>query len=304
MKSATERMREFVKYHITGDGECNNVVLRGYADKHGLDLQHRYELAFFFSITYSVVSASVLFENQRDVFRDINSWVERNKPLLVFQSDRKYVKMRDSFNKLLEFFENRAKSVEWFLEKTSRNGKIILSKAIPEIEGWAMFGRFSAFLLLETFVNLTDFPIENTTIEWKRGNTATSGLLNLFCMDDAANLFDKRGMLRVPDETMDKMLRQTMKAIGEAGGSTNVTEIETSLCAYRKFYKASRYNGYYLDRMLEEIVKMRTDFPEITKEYLEIRAEKFPHKYLGECGGWHGVRPMMKKVYITTGAVT
>lgn len=47
MKSAESRMTEFVKYHIEGDGECNNVVLKAYADKHGLDTQQRFDLAYF-----------------------------------------------------------------------------------------------------------------------------------------------------------------------------------------------------------------------------------------------------------------
>ena len=82
-----------------------------------------------------------------------------------------------------------------------------------------------------------------------------------------------------------------------------MTEVETSLCAYRKFYKATRYNGYYLDRMLEEINVMRGDYPEIISEVLDIRKHKFSPKYLGELGGWNGVRPELKKLYRETGII-
>ena len=303
MKSLEERMREFAEYHKNGDGECNNVVLKAWAAKHRLSLQERYELAYYFAITYCVESAIVLFREQADIFPDIKLWVERKKDSIVFQSDRKYVRMRDSFEKCLEQFKS-IRSVEGFLGRVSDGTTIILAKAIPYVENWVMFGRFSAFLFLETFVNLTGIPIENTTISWKQGNTATSGLLNLYGLDDAANEFDKHKRLRVSTKLMDDMLRRTLVYIGKTGGSTNVTEVETSLCAYRKFYKGSRYNGFYLDRMLEEINKMSRQYPEISKELIEIRKAHFDEKYLGEIGGWAHVRGWLKKVYRETGLVT
>lgn len=303
MKSVGKRVDEFVQYHINGDGECNTVVLVEWANKHNLNLQERFELAYFFSITYAVESAIILFESREKVLGDINTWVRENKRKIVFQSDRKYMRMKDSFEQCLLWFK-RNRSVEAFLSKVQRDGVIDLETAINFIEGWTMFGRFSAFLFLEMFVNLIGAKIENTTIDWKHGNTATSGLLNLFGYDKAADAFDKTGRLAVPAEKMDEYLETLICMIEKAGGSTNVTEIETSLCAYRKFYKGSRYNGYYLDRMLEEINAMKNDYPSVIKEVLDIRRQKFDTKYLGEMGGWCGIRPNMKKVYRETGLIT
>ena len=211
--------------------------------------------------------------------------------------------MKDSFEKCLEWFRNH-RSAGAFLNIVQKDGVIDLDTAIKHIEGWTMFGRFSAFLFLEMFVNLVGAKIENTTIDWKNGNTATSGLLNLFGYDEAAKLFDKSGKLLLSSEKMDEYLGLVMRKIEEAGGSANVTEIETSLCAYRKFYKGSRYNGYYLDRMLEEINSMQADFPDVIGEVLDIRKEKFDHRYLGEIGGWNGIRPRLKKAYKEAGIIT
>ena len=303
MKSVGKRMDEFVRYHINGDGECNTVVLAEWANRHSLDLQERFELAYFFSITYAVESAIILFENREKVLGNINAWVHENKRKIVFQSDRKYMRMKDSFEKCLEWFKGH-RNVDDFLNRV-RSGQVIdLEIAINFIEGWTMFGRFSAFLFLEMFVNLIGAKIENTTIDWKHGNTATSGLLNLFGYDKAADAFDKTGQLAVPAKKMDEYLKKLIRMIEKAGGSANVTEIETSLCAYRKFYKGSRYNGYYLDRMLEEVNAMKNEYPSIIKEVLDIRRKKFDAKYLGEIGGWSGIRPSMKKVYRETGLIT
>lgn len=304
MKDLSARIQEFCKYHREGDGECNTVVLCRWADVHGLSFQQRYELAFYFSITYSVISAIAVYQDQRRMLKDIDTWVQKYKPLLIFQSDRKYMKMKDSFNRTLKYWKAHLTDGKAFVESVSKNGRISLEKAIQKIQGWEMFGRFSAFLFLEMFVNLTKAPIENTTIVWKDGNTATSGLLNLFTYDNAANEFDRTGRLLIPAEKMDKMLLYLIEQIGRSGGSTNVTEIETSLCAYRKFYKGSRYNGYYLDRMLEEVNQMKGNFPEICKEILEIRQEAFDRKYLGEFHGWKKIRPDMKKLYKRTGIIS
>lgn len=303
MKSVGKRMDEFVQYHMNGDGECNTVVLVEWANKHSLDFQERFELAYFFSITYAVESAIILFEERENALKHIKTWSQENKRKIVFQSDRKYMRMKDSFEKCLEWFKKH-RNVENFLNMVQVGEVINLETAINFIEGWTMFGRFSAFLFLEMFVNLIGAEIENTTIDWKHGNTATSGLLNIFGYDKAANAFDKTGQLAIPAEKMDEYLETLIHMIEKAGGSKNVTEIETSLCAYRKFYKGSRYNGYYLDRMLEEINTMKNDYPFIIKEVLDIRRKKFDTKYLGEIGGWSGIRPSMKKLYKETGVIT
>lgn len=304
MKSISERMNEFVQYHINGDGECNTVVLCRWADNHKLSTQDKYELAFFFSATYSVLSAIAIYGEKEKLFRSPQKWIEKNKITIVFQSDRKYMRMKDNFLKSVEYWIKNQKDAATFLKSVTEQGRIRLQKAVKEVERWEMYGRFSAFLFLEMFANLIKAPVENTTIDWKHGNTATSGLLNLFARDRDANDFDKTGKLRIPEEMMDKMLCQTLKRIRENGGSDNVTEVETSLCAYRKLYKGSRYNGYYLDRMLEEIQIMKPNYPEISKEVLDIRAELFKDKYLGEKSGWNGIRPKMKKVYLMTGLIT
>ena len=91
-----------------------------------------------------------------------------------------------------------------------------------------------------------------------------------------------------------------------SGLDANPTKLETSLCAYRKFYKGTRYNGYYLDRMLEELVYFKRNYPEydkITDELYDIRSKCFQHDYLGEYHGWFGVRKELKKLYKEYGAI-
>ena len=77
------------------------------------------------------------------------------------------------------------------------------------------------------------------------------------------------------------------------------------MCAYRKFYKGTRYNGFYLDRQLEEIYhfKKQPVAADIVKDLIILRRKLFDDKYLGEVGGWKGVRKECKTLYQRTGKI-
>lgn len=296
------RIDEFVKYHINGDGECNNVVLKAWSAKHCANTQDKFDLAYFFAVSYCVASAVVLFHSRDEILANYAKYAHENKNRIVFQSDRKYIRMKNSFEKCLGQFE-RVRDLDTFRRNAYDGDTLSLKKAIPYVSGWDMFGRFSAFLFLETYAELTGDKFENTTIVWKDGNTATSGLMHVFGHDHAADTFDKTGKLLVEAKVLDAMLAMLQEAIKRAGGNTNVTEIETSLCAYRKFFKASRYNGFYLDRMLEELYDMQSEYPLVCEELFNLRREQFDRRVLGEVMGWRGIRRELKKYYINTGKV-
>lgn len=301
MTQLEKRLREFVDYHIHGDGECNGIVLRGYSDRHHLSADEKVDLAFMFSVTYCVESAVILLKKQEEVFRDIDAWVAQNKTKLIFQSDRKYIRMKDAFNKCLAFY----KSNRLRLRRIKGLKVLDLSYWIPEVESYPYFGRFSAYLYLETIAQLFDMQIINAKMEWQNGATATSGLMNLYCYDDEANVFDRERKLREPftEDVLQAMVEPVLWDIAASGGNSNITMVETSLCAYRKFFKGSRYNGYYLDRMLEEIYAMQKNFPEESQELFEIREQKFDKRYLGELGGWRGIRKECKTLYRDRGII-
>lgn len=297
-----DRMKEYVDYHINGDADCNTVLMRKWVDNNKLDLQQRFDLAYFFGITYCIPSGMLMLKEKDEILKDIDKWVLENKKNIIFQSDRKYVKLLDNFNNCLKFYKSNLMSVGEFLDGILINNTIILEKALKKVQKWFYFGRFASYLFLETFIALTDYKIENTTIDWKNGDTATSGIMNLFGLDNSANYFDKHD--KIPEnlnyEKLNNMLYKTLSEIKARGGDDNVTGVETSLCAYRKFYKGTRYNGFYLDRQLEEILitsKMDPKYKKIDEELLQLRKQLFNHKYLGELNNWNGIRKEAKKLY-------
>jgi hypothetical protein len=216
--------------------------------------------------------------------------------------------MLDNFNNCIKYYKNNLECVESFLNGIVSNNIIVIEKALKKVERWFFFGRFSAYLFLETFIALSDFKIQNTTIDWKNGDTATSGLMNLFGLDNSANYFDKTSKIppNLDYKRLDNMLYITLNEIKKQGGNENVTGVETSLCAYRKFFKGSRYNGYYLDRQLEEIIKSKQINPKhsnLVAELFDLRKALFDKKYLGELNNWKGIRKECKKLYKESGVV-
>jgi hypothetical protein len=292
LKNVEKRLSEFIAYHKNGDGECNSVVLKGWADQKKLTTLQRFELCYWFSVTYCVLSAIVLYKNRLD-----HKNLEGLKNKIIFQSDRKYVKMENRFEKVISFYLNNLKNPYTFLNKVIKNGKMDIEKAVNECTRWPLFGRFSSFLFLEAFSWLTSLPVINSSIDWKKGDTATSGLLNVFGYDKEADEFDKKNTLYLSYKNLNDLLKKLINEIRKNGGITDITCIETTLCAYRKHYKGTRYNGYYLDRMLEELNKMKTFYPAEVKELFSIRKEKFNQKYLGELNGWTSIRKDLKKLY-------
>lgn len=298
----SKRLNEFVEYHNTGDGECNGVILKAWADKHLLSIPDRVDLCYFFGITYCVESAIVMYYSREEIMSDMESWIKANKDKIIFQSDRKYIKMKDSFQKCLStWVNNRAE-----LQRIGNLYEIDLNKWIDVVEKYPLFGRFSAYLYLETAAWLLDIPVINADMDWENGATATSGLMHIYGYDEAAEDYDKTRKLKPPftHEYMQKMVMPVLSAIRAANGDDNITKVETSLCAYRKLFKGTRYNGYYIDRMLEEIISMKGNYPEISQELLEIRCKIFPSKFLGEINGWQGIRKDKKHEYQRTGIIT
>lgn len=307
MKPQAERMAEFVAYHKNGDGECNGILLKAYADSRNLAQQERYDLAVFYSITYCIPSAIIMLAHKQDIVKAPRQWAQENRPRLIFQSDRRYARLNGNFEKMLQDYVANHPTADTFLQGLTVGNTVRTQAALQRISTWYFFGRFSSFLFLETLCLLMGYKAQPAKMDWQNGDTATSGILNLFCLDKSADYFDKHDKLppSLTTAKLDTMLSKVIFEITKAGGETNVTEIETSLCAYRKFYKGSRYNGYYLDRQLEELLffQKQPETQKTVKELFVLRQKLFDHKYLGEVGGWKGVRKECKTLYKRTGKV-
>ena len=309
MKPSTSRLDEFVQYHMHGDGECNGVLLKAWADTKELETSERFDLAFFYATVYNIPSAVYMLKERGGIMSDSNAWCVANKSMLIFQSDRRYMRCNNALECTLDYFSHFLAGGKSFLCKTTRGREIDTSGAIKMCQDWPNYGRFGAYLFTETLTYLLGLESANRpAFDFANGATATSGVMNVFGLDAEADEFDRRK--RMPDgvsiEQLDALLAMIADAVDKAGGDNDIACLETSLCAYRKFYKGSRYNGYYLDRQLEELMAYPSINPscaDAVNELHELRAELFDHRYLGEFGGWNGVRKDCKRLYRDAGVM-
>ncbi len=84
---------------------------------------------------------------------------------------------------------------------------------------------------------------------------------------------------------------------------TTYWNLETSLCAYKKLFFKTRYVGYYIDRQLEELVKMQKLAPIGADWNLlwHFRPEHFDHRAVGELNDWRGIRKERMGYFLATG---
>ena len=302
-------MGEFVRYHNGCDGECNGILLTAWADLKETPEADRFDLAFFYATVYNIPSAIFMLNERDGIVSDPDGWCKNNKCRLIFQSDRRYMRCNGSLEKTLRYFAENLAGGSEYTKATVTDGLIRTDMAVRTCQEWPNFGRFGAYLFTETLTYLLHLESANAPrFDFRNGATATSGLMNVFGFDREAEEFDRRK--RIPEsmslEQLDVLLAMIAEAVEESGGNADYSCLETSLCAYRKFFKGSRYNGFYLDRQLGELYRyptMNEGSIGYVNELFDLRSELFPHWMLGEFRNWDGIRKHMKTFYRRNGRV-
>ena len=307
---AQKRMREFVWYHIHGDGDCNGQTLRAYAEAARFNAQDRFDLAYFYATTYCCVSAVYLLQHRNDITADPAAFAEAHRQKLIFQSDRKYVRMRDTFKRMLaEWSQSITHQQREFATATVANaGTVDTEKALKWVLNWYFFSRFSAYLFVETYCDITAQEATRANGLNYEGDSMTfaGGACYVYGLDTDAQYIQKNHRLPFDSEFFESMIRGIQERVKRAGGDDSLVKLETSLCAYEKFFKGTRYNGYYADRMLGEIQTMKRvpEFAQACQDVLSARSRAIADKYLGERHGWDGIRKELKKSYQRTQRIT
>lgn len=307
--TARKRMDEFVWYHINGDGDCNGQVLRAYAQQKHLSRQDCFDLAYFYAATYCCVSAVYLLQHRAEIMDNPAQFAHDHKARLIFQSDRKYARMLDHFERMMDEWSARmSDGAERFALRTHFDAKTVdTTKALDLVAGWYFFSRFSAYLFVETYCDIFDMKATRVDGLNYEGDSMTfaGGLFYVFNRDVEARFIHEHRKLPVPTTFFETMIHELQKHVLKAGGDDSLVKLETSLCAYEKFFKGTRYNGYYADRQLEEIVQKGgdPDFKEICAALLAARAQAINDRYLGERHGWNGIQKHLKKDYQKTGRI-
>lgn len=307
------RLNKFLTYLVT-DPEMNFPLLTEYANQHSLSINDRFWLSFIYSTCYCVATTCFIFERLDITYLTQDQleqfWIEY-KPSLIFQTDKKYVKNMNWFVPLvLDFISlTNKRPAAYFRKYFGLTSSEVYNAMYKEFMTWAYFGRFTTFLLIEAIAKLTPLRADASWFDWKNGNTATSGMLHILYLDDEAVEFDAMGTLTISTRhKLVESLPKLKKAIKRVHPkmTTNIVDIESALCGFRKLFKSSRYAGYYLDRVQAEINTMSKNLPEATvlwNKLWKYRSLRFDHKMLGEFQGWNGIQKHRNTEWLQRGYV-
>lgn len=295
--------------------------LCGYAKNRGLSWDDLIVLSWYHSLTYSEISAVYLFQllPWRTIKKsECSKFWDAHKMHLQFSSSRVYVKNMNWFMPLMVQFMKaiKHKPFDWFCSIiTDKENPFQSYKEIHKaLSQWRYMGNFSIELFLITLIEAFHkglFPIklQGDSLDWRTGANVTSGMFNMLYLDEEALQFERgtplsSSLIGILDEGLYTLVERVKKRYPE--DDSDVREITPKICPYRNLFKKSRYGGFHHDRQLEQIIAFENSPLRdscIQKEIFQLRKSLYPSIFLGEIGGWNGIRKERKSLFLDTGRI-
>lgn len=207
---------EYIRYHLGGDAGVEERMIASLSAHFRLSRWNSFRLVYYYTTTYHIPSALMLLRNHNTP-----------KSALKFRTDRRYVRIGDTFERIMKNLSPAMLEQLDGAKTTTEQYKVVTS--------WYFFGRYAAFLFLEVWAKLSGKQI----------------------IDDFAMKFEpdenytKGAEIIAETQNREKLTQFIEDAKRDTGD--NVFSLETSLCAVAKLKKGTRWNGFYTERLLEDI---------------------------------------------------
>ncbi len=250
------------------------ICLKYLADRYELNIEQRYWISFLYGVCYCAPTVFYMYNEFPDFecvdVKRLSNWWNLNKQKCIFQTDRLRIK---SSNQFVDCFNSYKKLVgknqQSYFNATDWEG------TYKKIEAIKYFGRFSLFNYLDVLNSLTDIKHQPTYLNVVEAESCRNGIAYSI---ERLDLVDKK------ITTKDAVLLHNKFVEYLKAYEGNVFQIETTLCAYKKYRKGKRYIGYYIDRMHNEIKKMEAAVTEgvYWNVLWQFRKETFNKEYLHE----------------------
>lgn len=314
------RLNKFVEYQHEVPS-IHYRVLGEYIKRLHLSKDDAVMMCWFMSCTYNEITCTFLQETfdwqnltPKSVRKYCENFWENYKEDLIFGSSRVYAKSMDWFPKLMEQFIRRTKKhpYRWLLQLEQKDPADTYYSVVKELEKFQYVGRFARDLFMESIMYIQDYLtmslIEPDILDWDKCSNLTSGMLNIFYLDEEANEFDKTR--KVPETVTKAQLSgylQTVRAkIHEVypEQSDDINMFVGKVCSFRNLFKNSRYGGFHHDRELGWLKEYEAKFPELSlvwEELYKLRSQIFDERFLGELHDWDGIRKERKKLWLSQG---
>jgi len=294
------RLDEYIQYHAIseqiGDIDPSYAMLRYVCDRFELNIEQRFWLSYLYSTCYNASTVFYIYNEFPDYLGvdvgRLQRWWNANRDRLDFQTDCRWVRSRNQFVQM--FIEYRMLCGR-SQEETYHN--LVFRKSHPYRSCYSYFeqihnfGRFKLFLLLEAVHVVTGFDIEPDELPLEQAQSSCNGLCYALNRDDLlrGNDYGDKPLLAGDYEYLYIEFEKLLKLMRSRFPDKRIDywNVETTLCAYKKWHRGKRYPGYYLTRQAKEIMSMRHNVPEgVCWEVLwDYRKECLDHKYLYEFTG-------------------
>lgn len=259
------RVQEYLTYHNKsqeiGDIDPSYAMLKYVCDRFELNLEQRYWLAFVYSLTYAGASTFFVYNEFPD-FENLDSgrlnrwWSNGGRDKTICQTDRRWVKSNNLFVPAVEAYR------KWIGEQSQHDHFTSIATGNTPEERYdklyraanhlPSFGQFALFLYLEALHTITPLDLAPTNLNLIEAWSCRNGLFYAYGYD---HWITEKGD-PLPFDCINSMNDSWKEVREKLQPASTVWQIETTLCAYRKFYRGKRYIGYYLDRQALEIAKM------------------------------------------------
>ena len=279
------------------DGATDYCLLIPFAKKYDLRTKDRLWLAYLYGLSYSGSTAIRFFAE----FPDINTvkpkklikfW-ESQKNTFWFNPDKKYLKNNDQVVPAIKsiYFVSE-KDIEEYLIPYLKEG---FDRTYKEIRtNWRFFGTHGAYLFFDALYGLLPRLYTNPThLDRKNcGSTVKEGMAHLLYKDEAVG--ENNHNFDLYNKKVDLIVEKT--------GEPKVI-IESTLCAFRKLFKRTRYFGYYADRMMEECIATEPYLKKLGIDIWDYREATIPEEFRGEIYGWRGIRKELYGLFLNEGVL-
>ena len=287
---------EFLEYHINSskakDIDPSNDCLKYVADRFELNIEQRYWLAFLFGTCYSSTMVYYVYNEFPDYenvdVERLQEWWDNNKQNTLFQTDRLRIKSQNKFVETFTSYKsllgNRSQE-DYFKSLKQPTKQTTYDNCYNDLSQIRNFGRFTMFIYLEMIQVLTGYEFEPTYLDLKNAESCRNGLvyhLGHYELDTHGN---EKKLTNKQINYLQYKFKELKKEIQQLDiEHKNIWNIETTLCAYKKFKKGKRYIGYYIDRQKKEIEKMQSNITQgVDWSVLwQFRNETYNKKWLKE----------------------
>lgn len=273
----------YENYHqaslMAKDIDPSILCLKYIADRYELNLEQRYWIAYLYGCTYCAPTVFYIYNEfpdyrNADISR-MERWWNKNKNKTIFQTDRQRIKSNNQFIPSVISYRALcgANQRNYFIDSSWK-------KIYTKILRIKYFGRFSLFNYLDVLNAITDIDAQPTYLNMLEAESCRNGIA---FSEERLDLMNHSNGKKLSGMDLKFFHQKFKEYLRKYEG--NVFQIETTLCAYKKYRLGKRYVGYYIDRMYNEIelISERVTDGVYWDVLWEFREETFDKKYLEEC---------------------